>query len=59
MQNEELPPESDYLEVPGCEVTVNSPHNKPITTARAAAILLRMAGKNPHAKIDFYVKLRN
>lgn len=55
----DLPPSSDYLDVPGCDVIITTPNDKPITTARAAAILLRMAGKNPATRIDLYIKVRN
>lgn len=54
-----LPPSSDYLDAPGCEIILMSPDNKPITASRAAAILMRLAGQRPNALVDFYLKVRS
>jgi hypothetical protein len=55
--SDDMPPSSDYLDVPGCDIVVMSPENRPITISRAAAILLRLAGTNPDAKVHFWVKV--
>lgn len=54
-----LPPSDDCLDVPGCEVILMSPQNKPIAASRAAAILMRLAGQRPNALVDFWVKVRD
>ena len=53
------PPSADYLDVPGCEVVISSPQDRPIAASRAAAILMRLAGKRPNAQVDFWVKIRS
>jgi hypothetical protein len=57
--NDDTPPSFDYLDVPGCDIVIMSPDNKPITASRAAAILMRLAGTNPDAKVQFWVKVIN
>lgn len=53
-----LPPSADYLNAPGCDVVVMSPDGKPISASRAAAILMRVAGQDPDAKVEFWMKIR-
>lgn len=55
---EQAPPSTDYLDVPGCEVVIQSPQDKPVSASRLAAILMRLAGQRPDAQIDFWFRVR-
>jgi hypothetical protein len=54
---EQLPPSTDYLEVPGCDLIIKSPDGRPVNVGKVAAILMRLAAQKPHLKINFWIEI--
>ncbi|HEY9697026.1 MAG TPA: hypothetical protein V6D10_07170 [Trichocoleus sp.] len=56
-QPEQQTPQQRNFPIPGCSVVIQREDDAEMTTSELLAIVFQLAGSNPDAKVDFWIKV--
>ena len=56
-QPEQQTPQQRNFAIPGCSVVIHREDDAEMTTSELLAIVFQLAGSNPDAKVDFWIRV--